>query len=1048
MRRMKNSCFLVGMVSAVFFGTASASAGVLEVGPGKAYATPSAAFGAARDGDTIVIAEGVYNDVCYCPATPNLTVRGAGINKTVIDGSTFNAPSYAQGGPHIAGWKGLWVVTAEGWTIEDVTFRNARIPADAGGNGAGLRYEADGDVTIRRCSFTGNQNGILCGALPHATMTIEASEFHDNGNHAEWGGEEGYTHNLYIGVIKELIFRSCISDHAYRGHDLKSRALKTVIENCVFDDGHDGQASYLVNCPQGGDVTITGCTFVQSEVSTNARMISIADGDGARHPGSVVYAENNTFTNYRHSCVEMFVGSGVPILKLSDRIEDEPFAGEVTGGAWTYGTYDPDAWRPCGVNLLAGATAVTNRLFAWNGDDKVTLKNPFGALTDGSVPCSDDSSLNYDTIYAFSGGRAFWTLPAPSVLKMVRISSRWRDGGRDGIDIKGVYARRASDNGLVVVSTNAVPYGTDGADGSNNSSGHLMAVLARPDGQALISDITQIVIEFNGGQDNGGTGFVEIEAVAEVAGGDGIYPVEDDKPVRGEWSYGSYEPSSWRPSTRNALLGKTAQIGGGLYSGDQQPGNDVALLTDGRIPADGNLAGVVGLADSSSLTYAFDSENVKAVTIYSLWKDGEHDGMYVRGLDLQVGGNWVCIAGDDINANPTGVPRGDCGRMGYDDASGWSSAVKLGGNGSSGHLFLRFAAPDDKCLAKKVTGLRIRFRQLDNGGTGFAEIEMEGETDQGGGSAADDDADPVFPETAWTSGDYDPASWCRSVDNVLAGRVSSSRPATYDWDNGRGDYANDLASLTDGKIPAAMNTTDVFAIKSGTLEYMLAKPETVKEIRFNSLWWDGGRDAMKVGAVSVKVGSQDAPWRTLAENGVSVGFNDNNSSGAIFLKLAAKDGGKLASNVVAIRFDFPDEQDNAGTGFAEIEVIRVSAGTRTSTALTEVPVPYAWLDEFYPNRCASADDYEALAAGNGANGCPVWESYLVGLDPTDAASQLTVTIRMEGDTPVIEWKTARQQNLEALGYSCRVKGKANLSDPVWSEGVSGHRFFKVFIERN
>ena len=155
MCRMKDPRILVGMVSDAFFGTASAVAGVLEVGPGKAYATPSAAFSAARDGDTIVIAEGVYHDVCYCPKTPNLTVRGAGIDKTVIDGSTFNAPSSAQGGPHLAGWKGLWVVTAEGWTIEGVTFRNARIPGDAGANGAGLRYEADGDVTFRSCSFTG-----------------------------------------------------------------------------------------------------------------------------------------------------------------------------------------------------------------------------------------------------------------------------------------------------------------------------------------------------------------------------------------------------------------------------------------------------------------------------------------------------------------------------------------------------------------------------------------------------------------------------------------------------------------------------------------------------------------------------------------------------------------------------------------------------------------------------------------------------------------------------------------------------------------------------
>lgn len=295
------------LVSAVLFGQAfvwdAQAARTLHVGADKEYKSPSQAINAAQAGDTILIAEGVWsNDTVYCPKTPNVTIRGAGIGKTVIDGTAFNAPSSAQGGPHLAGWKGLWVVTGTGWTIEGVTFRNAHVPADAGANGAGLRYEADGDVTIRNCSFTDCQNGILCGRLPNATMTIENCVFRANGNHADrWGGDEGYTHNLYIGEIKELVFRNSVSDHAWRGHDLKSRAHKTTIEDSIFDDGHDGRSSYLVNCPNGGVITIRGCRFVQSETASNRVMISI--GEEGPYPHTTLTESDNTFKDYRNGRV-------------------------------------------------------------------------------------------------------------------------------------------------------------------------------------------------------------------------------------------------------------------------------------------------------------------------------------------------------------------------------------------------------------------------------------------------------------------------------------------------------------------------------------------------------------------------------------------------------------------------------------------------------------------------------------------------------------------------------------------------------------------------
>jgi hypothetical protein len=121
------------------------------------------------------------------------------------------------------------------------------------------------------------------------------------------------------------------------------------------------------------------------------------------------------------------------------------------------------------------------------------------------------------------------------------------------------------------------------------------------------------------------------------------------------------------------------------------------------------------------------------------------------------------------------------------------------------------------------------------------------------------------------------------------------------------------------------------------------------------------------------------------------------------------------------------------------------ASTETST--TEVPVPYTWLDTYFSGPGTSAQAYETLAnADPDGDGFTTWQEYLAGTDPTNAASCLQVSIRMEGATPILEWNVTNN-NVQALGYQYVPKGKVNLTDPgAWQPSAANHRFFKLFIE--
>ena len=154
------------------------------------------------------------------------------------------------------------------------------------------------------------------------------------------------------------------------------------------------------------------------------------------------------------------------------------------------------------------------------------------------------------------------------------------------------------------------------------------------------------------------------------------------------------------------------------------------------------------------------------------------------------------------------------------------------------------------------------------------------------------------------------------------------------------------------------------------------------------------------------------------------------------------------------RFWVEETKNYAGVGLAapydvDFEIFRgpddPPAGDATTT--TPVPVPHAWLDA-YVGRFGGGD-YEAAAHAPGANGVALWESYVAGLDPADAASRFTASIALGADgTPVVTWSPDLRAAEPPRAYT--VYGKPTLGAAAWTPVTDANRaamrFFKVAVE--
>ncbi len=250
-------------------------AATLEVGPGKRFAKPCAAFAVAANGDDIEIdASGDYTrDVCSIGRS-NLYIRGVN-GRPVIDG---------QG--TVSGGKGLWNIQGNDLIVDNIEFTNAK---SADRNGAGIRHEGR-NIRIRRCYFHDNEDGILATSNADSETIVELSEFENNGT------PEGLAHNIYVTTGARLIFRFNYSHRSIGGHLLKSRLKENLIlYNRLTQE--DGTGSYEVDLPNQGKVWLVGNVIQQGASSQNQNMISYGTEVRDGFPGSFLYAFHNTIVN-------------------------------------------------------------------------------------------------------------------------------------------------------------------------------------------------------------------------------------------------------------------------------------------------------------------------------------------------------------------------------------------------------------------------------------------------------------------------------------------------------------------------------------------------------------------------------------------------------------------------------------------------------------------------------------------------------------------------------------------------------------------------------
>ena len=246
---------------------AAATAATLVVSPGQGLVQ---ALRNAADGDTIALLAGEYRGEVGVILQKRLTLRGVG-GRAVLHAD----------GRHAEG-KAILVVRNGDVRIENIEFRGARVPDH---NGAGIRFER-GRLTVRRCVFVDNQNGILTAGFGDAELTVEDSEF------AQAPVSTRLPHLIYVGRIARF---ALTGSRVYGGRDahlVKTRARENHILYNQLVDGAGGQASYELEFPEGGVAYVVGNVIGQGAQTTNPVLVSFGAEGSDDRPHALFMAHN------------------------------------------------------------------------------------------------------------------------------------------------------------------------------------------------------------------------------------------------------------------------------------------------------------------------------------------------------------------------------------------------------------------------------------------------------------------------------------------------------------------------------------------------------------------------------------------------------------------------------------------------------------------------------------------------------------------------------------------------------------------------------------
>ncbi len=356
--------------------TGNSSATVWNVGATQTYTLPSQVNPLVQDGDTVYIDGGVYANDATKWTKKNLKFigLGTGINRTVLQ-YTGDIPN----------GKGIFVfetpATCDNAYLENIVFDGAQVSNSNGGNGAGIRYQAN-NLTVNNCKFMNCQNGILegNGSVTTSNVIIHNSEFYNNGyqqqNNATYSG---YEHNIYISDSADTLeVMNCYFHHPRgQANSVKTRAQRSFILYNLIDEEATGYGSWELNIAQGGLNVIIGNIIIQGTAGANHGIIGY---DAATNALEDFYFINNTVIN-------QYVGN----IKYFNTVP--------SAGINTYKIYN---------NIFASVSGASNTMFAGNTPAVLDSSNNINAahylMLGFTNSAADDYSLTAASTLAIDNG--------------------------------------------------------------------------------------------------------------------------------------------------------------------------------------------------------------------------------------------------------------------------------------------------------------------------------------------------------------------------------------------------------------------------------------------------------------------------------------------------------------------------------------------------------------------------------------------------------------------------------------------------------------------
>ena len=356
----------------------------LTVGPTGQFASINAATSFA-DTDTnpnnsydILVAPGTYiND--FSNVTRPMTIEAATPDSLVLLLATVPPPNLKAI---------IW--TNSSLTVNGLTFQGAAISSSDGGNGAGIRDQSNTatSLVVENSRFVGNQEGILTGSDSGQTFAetviITNSQFINNGN----PDPNAFQHALYVGDAGSLRVSNSLFCGQLLGHDVKSRALSTTVQNSTMYIGAaaspsspdyynagcttPGSTSIGVDIPNGGNAHLVGDALIQGPANQNGALVSYGEEGLHSSDGNTFAISDSAFTSTANGlAIQELPTCLAPVTLTNDMftgtnaIINQPNCVIYADILWQNTNGEAVIWEMNGTSVIGGALVGSNPGSSW-----------------------------------------------------------------------------------------------------------------------------------------------------------------------------------------------------------------------------------------------------------------------------------------------------------------------------------------------------------------------------------------------------------------------------------------------------------------------------------------------------------------------------------------------------------------------------------------------------------------------------------------------------------------------------------------------------------